>query len=64
MSNQCKYRTRQLLFMWGLDFNIESPMSACLFHVKEWSVAEFFDEIVIYSSNTDEFIDELLQQIP
>jgi hypothetical protein len=38
-------------------------MSACLFHVKN-GVSEFFDEIVIYSSNTDEFIDELLRRYP
>ena len=35
----------------------------CLFHLKN-GVAEFFDEIVIYSSNTDEFIDELLSRYP
>ena len=46
----------------GLDFNID-PMSACLFHVKN-NIVYIFDEIVIYSSNTDEFIDELFSRYP
>jgi hypothetical protein len=57
----CKYDPEAIIHV-GLDFNI-SPMSACLFHLKN-NVAEFFDEIVIYSSNTDEFIDELLSRYP
>ncbi len=46
----------------GLDFNID-PMSACLCYIKN-DIAYFFDEIVIYSSNTDELITELLQRYP
>jgi len=57
----CKYDPQAIIHV-GLDFNID-PMSACLFHLKN-NVAEFFDEIVIYSSNTDEFIDELLGRYP
>ncbi len=44
----------------GMDFNID-PMSACLFHVKQ-GVSTFFKEIVIYSSNTQEMIDEIARQ--
>ena len=58
---ECKYDKDAIIHI-GLDFNID-PMSACLFHVKN-GVAEIFDEIVIYSSNTDEFIDELLTRYP
>ena len=58
---ECKYDKEAIIHI-GLDFNID-PMSACLFHVKN-GVAEIFDEIVIYSSNTDEFIDELLTRYP
>ena len=57
----CKYDPQAIIHV-GLDFNID-PMSACLFHLKN-GVAEFFDEIVIYSSNTDEFVDELLSRYP
>jgi len=57
----CTYDPQAIIHV-GLDFNID-PMSACLFHLKN-GVAEFFDEIVIYSSNTDEFIDELLSRYP
>lgn len=46
----------------GLDFNID-PMSACLCYIKN-DIAYFFDEIVIYSSNTDELITELLHRYP
>jgi len=46
----------------GLDFNI-NPMSACLCHIKN-DVVSFFDEIVIYSSNTEEFIQELISRYP
>jgi hypothetical protein len=38
-------------------------MSACLCYIKN-DIAYFFDEIVIYSSNTDELITELLQRYP
>jgi len=58
---ECKYDKDAMIHI-GLDFNID-PMSACLFHVKN-GVAEIFDEIVIYSSNTDEFIDELFSRYP
>jgi hypothetical protein len=58
---ECKYDKDAIIHI-GLDFNID-PMSACLFHVKN-NVVEVFDEIVIYSSNTDEFIDELLSRYP
>jgi hypothetical protein len=58
---QCKYDPQAIIHI-GLDFNID-PMSACLFHVKN-GVVEVFDEIVIYSSNTDEFIDELFSRYP
>ena len=44
----------------GMDFNID-PMSACLFYVKQ-GVSYFFKEIVIYSSNTQEMIDEITRQ--
>ena len=57
----CKYDPQAIIHV-GLDFNID-PMSACLFHLKN-GLAEFFDEIVIYSSNTDEFVDELLSRYP
>jgi hypothetical protein len=56
-----KYDPNNIIHV-GLDFNI-SPMSACLFHIKN-GVSMFFDEIVIYSSNTEEFIDELLRRYP
>ena len=56
---ECKYDKDAVIHI-GLDFNID-PMSACLFHVKN-GIAYIFDEIVIYSSNTDEFLDELLSR--
>ena len=56
---KCTYQKDAIIHV-GLDFNID-PMSACLFHVKNGNI-EVFDEIVIYSSNTDEFIDELLSR--
>ena len=56
---KCTYDKDSIIHV-GLDFNID-PMSACLFHVKN-GIIEIFDEIVIYSSNTDEFIDELLSR--
>ena len=56
---KCTY-DKDLIIHVGLDFNID-PMSACLFHIKNGNI-EVFDEIVIYSSNTDEFIDELLSR--
>ena len=56
---KCTYDKDAIIHV-GLDFNID-PMSACLFHVKNGNI-EVFDEIVIYSSNTDEFIDELLSR--
>jgi hypothetical protein len=56
---KCTYDKDSIIHV-GLDFNID-PMSACLFHIKNGNI-EVFDEIVIYSSNTDEFIDELLSR--
>ena len=56
---KCTYDKDAIIHV-GLDFNID-PMSACLFHIKN-GIIEVFDEIVIYSSNTDEFIDELLSR--
>jgi len=58
---KCVYDKDSIIHV-GLDFNID-PMSACLFHLKN-NVIEVFDEIVIYSSNTDEFIQELLSRYP
>ena len=58
---ECKY-DKNLVIHLGMDFNID-PMSACLFHIKN-NVIEVFDEIVIYSSNTDEFIEELFSRYP
>jgi phage terminase large subunit len=56
-----KYDQESIIHV-GLDMNID-PMSACLFQLKN-GVAEFFDEIVIYSSNTGELVDELLTRYP
>ena len=58
---ECKYDKDAVIHL-GLDFNID-PMSAVLFHIKN-NVVSIFDEIVIYSSNTDEFIEELLTRYP
>jgi hypothetical protein len=58
---ECKYDKDAIIHL-GLDFNID-PMSAVLFHIKN-NVVSIFDEIVIYSSNTDEFIEELLTRYP
>jgi len=55
------YDPNQIIHV-GLDFNID-PMSACLCHIEN-GVAKFFDEIVIYSSNTEELIKELLHRYP
>lgn len=41
----------------GMDFNLD-PMSACVF-VRQGRVLQQIDEIVIYSSNTDEMVDEI-----
>ncbi len=41
----------------GMDFNID-PMSAAVFQIKN-NVINFIDEIVIYSSNTDELVKEI-----
>lgn len=41
----------------GMDFNLD-PMSACVF-VRQGKVLQQIDEIVIYSSNTDEMVDEI-----
>jgi hypothetical protein len=41
----------------GLDFNVD-PMSACVAQIEEDRVY-FLDEIVIYSSNTDEMCQEI-----
>ena len=53
---EVKYDPESIIHV-GMDFNID-PMSAVLFHVKN-NIVYVFDEIVIYSSNTNEFIDEL-----
>jgi len=57
----CKYDSQAVIHV-GLDFNID-PMSACLCHIKN-NIVTFFDEIVIYSSNTEELVTELLQRYP
>ena len=41
----------------GMDFNI-NPVTACLFHIKN-GICYFFKEISLYSSNTDEMVEEL-----
>ena len=41
----------------GMDFNID-PMTACCFQM-EGGILRFFDEIVIYGSNTDEMVQEI-----
>ena len=57
----CSYDEKEIVHI-GLDFNID-PMSACLFNIKN-GIIHVFDEIVIYSSNTDEFISELTSRYP
>jgi len=41
----------------GLDFNVD-PMSACVAQIEKDKI-HFIDEIVIYSSNTDEMVEEI-----
>ncbi len=41
----------------GMDFNID-PMSACVGQLEKDKIY-FLDEIIIYSSNTDEMVDEI-----
>lgn len=41
----------------GMDFNID-PMTACCFQMDGDNI-RFFDEIVIYGSNTDEMVEEI-----
>ena len=41
----------------GLDFNVD-PMSACVAQLEKDTI-HFVDEIVIYSSNTDEMVEEI-----
>ena len=41
----------------GLDFNVD-PMSACVAQLQKDTI-HFVDEIVIYSSNTDEMVEEI-----
>jgi len=46
----------------GMDFNID-PMSAAIFQLHNNTV-NFIDEIVIYSSNTDELVKEIKTRYP
>lgn len=46
----------------GMDFNLD-PMSACV-AVRKGRVLHFIDEIVIYSSNTDEMVSEINARYP
>ena len=46
----------------GMDFNI-NPMSAAIFQLKN-NVINFIDEIVIYSSNTEELVKEIKTRYP
>lgn len=46
----------------GMDFNLD-PMSACIC-IREGKKLLFIDEIVIYSSNTDEMVDEIKTRYP
>ena len=46
----------------GMDFNLD-PMSACV-AVKDNGILHIIDEIVMYSSNTDEMSDEIKQRYP
>jgi len=41
----------------GMDFNVD-PMSACVGQIEKDKIY-FVDEIIIYSSNTDEMVDEI-----
>ena len=41
----------------GMDFNVD-PMSACVGQIEKDKIY-FLDEIIIYSSNTDEMVDEI-----
>ena len=46
----------------GMDFNLD-PMSACIC-IRDGKKLLFIDEIVIYSSNTDEMVDEIKTRYP
>ena len=46
----------------GMDFNID-PMSAAVFQIEN-NVINFIDEIVIYSSNTEELVKEIQSRYP
>jgi len=46
----------------GMDFNID-PMSAAIFQLQN-NIINFIDEIVIYSSNTDELVKEIKTRYP
>lgn len=46
----------------GMDFNID-PMSAAVFQIEN-NVINFIDEIIIYSSNTEELVKEIQQRYP
>ncbi len=45
-----------------MDFNID-PMSAAIFQLQN-NIINFIDEIVIYSSNTDELVKEIKTRYP
>ena len=46
----------------GMDFNID-PMSAAVFQIEN-NVINFIDEIIIYSSNTEELVKEIESRYP
>jgi hypothetical protein len=46
----------------GMDFNID-PMSAAVFQIDN-NVINFIDEVIIYSSNTEELVKEIQQRYP
>ncbi len=46
----------------GMDFNID-PMSAAIFQLQN-NIINFIDEVVIYSSNTDELVKEIKSRYP
>ena len=46
----------------GMDFNID-PMSAAIFQIEN-NVINFIDEIIIYSSNTEELVKEIEARYP
>lgn len=46
----------------GMDFNID-PMSAAIFQIDN-NVINFIDEIIIYSSNTEELVKEIESRYP